>query len=378
MKKIAAITINNFSLLPVTRFILESLSGKFRLSVVECFIKGTYDYSEFAKVYHLEHFASLAEFRQQSLLKRSLKYLKLHWRIFEMFVLRNHKILYTPDIHVLIAFFNLNKLFRKRVTVVYHQFELLDTEVLNSKDKRLWNQFVKHVSKISLVIFPEANRLGFFCRKVDFDETKCMVIPNSCAIVKSKGIKPEPLRDIPDDHLIVAHIGNVGANHYLINFLRLIDEMQDRSDIHFLMIGRFNSELQNMFKGVRNSNFKTISELPHSELADYYSHIDIGFILYKGLDLNLEFCAPNKLYEYWSHGIFVFGHPLKGLQGVLTDEKMGRLVDLEDISEIKRLIQKFRQDSTKNTREDIRKIFHERFSINRSLSMLNERMDEYT
>ncbi len=65
--------------------------------------------------------------------------------------------------------------------------------------------------------------------------------------------------------------------------------------------------------------------------------IHYGFILYKGVDKNFEFCAPNKLYEYWAYGIPVFAHHLKGLVPVIMPNLLGRTIDFQS-NELEALI----------------------------------------
>jgi glycosyltransferase involved in cell wall biosynthesis len=149
------------------------------------------------------------------------------------------------------------------------------------------------------------------------------------------------------------------------------------NNIHFLMIGRFSSEGIRILKNVNNKNFHIVGELSHKELSDYYSFIDIGFILYKGLDLNLEYCAPNKLYEYWSHGVYVIAHPLKGLAEVIKDNKMGILVNLENTIEIETAVQSFTSIAGGEIRQYIRMGFDSKYSISDSIGLLNERLDEF-
>ena len=48
------------------------------------------------------------------------------------------------------------------------------------------------------------------------------------------------------------------------------------------------------------------------------------------MDYNYDFCAPNKLYEYWSYGIPVFAHKLNGLTKLFEKEEYGLLFDFYD------------------------------------------------
>lgn len=364
--------------MPVCRFVIELVASRFSLSIAECKIRGTYDFSQYGKVSYLSSFNTNKGFGNQSLYTRLIKYMRLHWYIFYTFFIKGVNILYTPEIHVLTVFFKLNNIFKREVQVIYHQLELQDLSQLNGNNLKLWQYVLKNVKQIKLCIFPEVNRLYYFCEQTGFSIEDCIVFPNSCKDDDRTAIKPETLQNIPEEDLVIAHCGNVGENHYLTDFLNFVNYMSADKTIHFVMIGRFSERVEKMFTKVINSNFHVIGEVPHSELGSYYSFIDIGFILYRGVDLNFEYCAPNKLYEYWSYGIYVLGHPLKGLLNVIDDNRVGMLLDLEDIHAIKKAVENFRCSYKNETRGEIKRIFKEKYSIGDSLKLLNKRLDEFT
>lgn len=377
MKKAAFVTINNFSDIPVCRFIIELFTSKFNVSIAECNIKGSYDFSRFGKVTYLAFFKDRLSFLHQPAIKKASKYFHLYYHVLYLLYVRRVNVLYTPDLQVLSAVFFYKKIFNLKTKIIYHQFELLDPAIIKGNNLRFWNKMIKHINEISLCIFPEINRLEFFCSTTGFDNTKCMVFANSCREETEHTIRPGILKDIPADDLIIAHIGNVGTNHYLNEFLKFVDCLDQSRSVHILMIGRFSPDVLKVVESVKNSNFYVVGEIPHYELSRYYSFIDIGFILYKGLDLNLEYCAPNKLYEYWSHGIYVIAHPLNGLKSIFTDDNMGKLLNLENASEIEDVVQKFSLIKGRDTRQKIKSGFNHKYSIDGSLNLLNKRLDEF-
>jgi hypothetical protein len=255
LKKAASITVNNFTIIPVCRYVIELLSSRFILSIAECRIKGAYDFKQYGTLTYLASFADNASFLRQSLLKKVIKYIRLYTHVFYLLFIKRVEILYTPDLQVLSVVFALRSVFKRNVTIIYHQFELLDPAIIQGKNLKLWKSLTSHVSKIDLCIFPEINRLHFFCEKTGFDRNKCIVFANSCKEGKESDIRPGILQNIADGDLIIAHIGNVGTNHYLSNFLDLAERMGKYNNIHFLMIGRFSSEGIRILKNVNNKNF---------------------------------------------------------------------------------------------------------------------------
>jgi glycosyltransferase involved in cell wall biosynthesis len=137
-----------------------------------------------------------------------------------------------------------------------------------------------------------------------------------------------------------------------------------------IFIGKQSDELKNY---IQNNSFEHIyffDEVPHSELSSIYGYIDYGLILYKPIDLNFDNCAPNKLYEYWAHGVPVLAHNLKGLEGLIK-EPMGTLVNLYNFNtniffNIKKL--------TDEQRNLIKKEFIQNFEVNKFQKELEQKL----
>lgn len=377
MKKAGVITLNNFTLIPVSRFIIELLSKRFKLFIGECYIKGSYRFDSYGETELFCTFNNRPAFLKQPIYKKILKYFNLYRHLFYLVFIKRVDLIYTPDLQVLSAVFRIKRLSGRTFHIIYHQFELLDPSSFTKSEQKLWRELRKEMPNINLCIFPEENRMRFFCENVGFDITKCLIFPNTCIVDGDITTPPEELKDIPRGDLIVAHVGNAGANHYLGDFIRLVNAMSEERNIHFLMIGGLSPEVLSNVDTIVNKNFHFIGQLSHKQLANYYRFIDIGFILYKGLDLNLEYCAPNKLYEYWSYGIYVFAYPLKGLISVFDDGRMGVLIDLEDVKKVYKAILAFKNGDRIREREYIKGKFKENYSIESYINQLSKILDEF-
>ena len=124
------------------------------------------------------------------------------------------------------------------------------------------------------------------------------------------------------------HVGAVGESSYWRELIAAIGGSNIPIDLVF--VGKVNEQIMDYASATCPGIVKFVGEVSHSDLESHYRLCDIGVILYRGDTNNLEFAAPNKLYEYWSYGIPVLAHPLKGLQSQFFDECQGRLVDFLD------------------------------------------------
>jgi hypothetical protein len=316
---ILLISINSFSSIPVMRFIINDLKIKHKLYLVECYIIGSYKF-DFITTSYIKVFNNNLEFNNQTVFFKVFKFFKVFYEI-GSFALQNSKpIIYTQDFEI-IAFCTLIKkiLFFKKMYIVYHQFEVVNFETNRYK--------LLKSCKPDLVIFPEVNRLLYF-KKFTNGNTSSLIFPNTCSVNTyiEKKLEADTFKKI-GDRKVIGHVGNIGSDHFIDILCNLI-ENSDENEFFFVLIGDYDLKVSKILQIFKNkNNVIMLSYLPHAELSKIYSIIDVGIILYKPLDINYDCCAPNKLYEYWSYGIPVFAHKLKGLNSLFKNKIYGKLFD---------------------------------------------------
>jgi glycosyltransferase involved in cell wall biosynthesis len=376
LKTVVAITVNNFSLIPVSRYILKLFANNYRLRIGECRIKGASDYLYNVPTTYLRSFDSRTDFSRQTKVTRFVKYAKLFIYIVRQIVVKKTDILYTPDAQVVAIIFYLKRFVNINTKIIYHQFELVEPGLSTGAEKFSFSVVVKNASKIDLCIFPEINRLKFFAGLTNIEAKNCILFRNSCHFKQEINKPLEIFSGVEEGDMVVAHVGNVGPDHYLDTFIRLADLFKDNGHVHFLLIGRLAEYAKHLVKQVSNRNFKVCGEVPHQILDKYYAYIDIGFILYKGVDLNFEYCAPNKLYEYWSHGVYVIGHHLTGLKDIFKHHEMGELANMNDPVEVYTKILQFSKITGVTRRRRIQELFKQEFDIEKDIVNFKNRLNE--
>ena len=243
---------------------------------------------------------------------------------------RSNVVLYCFDLsllQLLLPFRNL--LSGKRWRIIYHQYELIE---FNSAAPKLL-EFLQP----DLLIFPEANRLNYFttaCFGRGQSSPETLVLPNSNSGKRfaTEQSTIDALEAWANNRRVVGHIGNVGPDHFFDVFENLILH-GDPQDLCFIMVGKPHPELKSRLTALgQHENVCIVDQVSHGELGSYYSVMDLGLILYKPVNLNFDFCAPNKLYEYWAHGVPVLAHQLRGLDGVFPSNDFGTTLDFYDES----------------------------------------------
>ena len=235
---------------------------------------------------------------------------------------------------------------------------------LNKMDQWLLKKIIRRFKKVDLAIFPEENRMIYFRELLlTHNCDQLFVVPNSNnnVLIGDYSRQNEKIR--------VTHIGAVGSNHHFQDYLKALKKLpKDRFEFWF--VGMLNSDIQDMILEVDLENIITTGQIQHSALKEIYLNTDIGVILYKDTCLNNRFCAPNKLYEFWSYGIPVLGDTLPGLKSVFKDEEQGTLIDMQQPDKIVDAIIKLGA-LDKNSRDKKIKLFNSTYRLDVYLGKIN-------
>jgi glycosyltransferase involved in cell wall biosynthesis len=357
------ITINSFSYIPVMRYIITHLQKSNDIELIECYISGNYKFEGISINYIME-FNSNLEFQNQKTWFKIKKYLFSFYEIFTFILLKKDIVIYAQDYEiVLIATFFKRVFFWREVKIIYHQFEVINYDTRIRKLLKFGNPEV--------VIFPEVNRFVYF-KEYTKSKASSLIFPNTCRtnfdiILSDSSVL---LYEI-GKRKVVGHIGNIGSDHFIDVLVKLL-EFADESQFYFILIGNYDfkvNEILDKFK--KKSNVKILNSVPHSQISEIYEIIDIGLIMYKPIDVNYDFCAPNKLYEYWSYGVPVFAHRLKGLTSLFENNVYGELFDFYDKDIHFEIIDKM---SERNKNNSIKDVFFAEYDIENFLPLLNEKL----
>jgi glycosyltransferase involved in cell wall biosynthesis len=367
MDKIIFATINSFVGLPPVKQLLGHFKKKARIYCVQCELD---DHENFLKAKEVNHhtihrFTSSKEFNSQSFKQKLSKYFKMICLLVKMkFKYRSkEQAIFTTDIFTLA----LNLLLKnKGHQLIYLQYELIDVNQLNTLDQFIFKMVQALSARIDIIVTPELNRTEFLQQLLPKANAKTfLTLPNTNnnstdeAVVKNLGDKGPK---------IITHIGAVGLNHHIESFLKAVSEL-DQAHYEVRFVGSLTQEVLELITKYECSCVKVIGQIKHSELKKYYQETDLGIILYKDVSLNHRFCAPNKLYEYWSYGIPVVGDRLPGLQSIFTEDYLGRLINMADSNQIFEAIENITQNDSAKRR--ILQHFHKHFKLDNYLDQLD-------
>jgi glycosyltransferase involved in cell wall biosynthesis len=195
-----------------------------------------------------------------------------------------------------------------------------------SKDLRTYEKIKKKSDLIDCVLVPEKTRLDDLIVRLPALVDRCILLPNTTS--------QKPLRQKIENAgcIRLLHVGALGTNTYWKELLELLGKLRGRCEL--TCVGNVAQVIKYSLETNCPGQVVIHGEVPHQMLESYYSNCDIGLILYRGDNPNLEHAAPNKLYEYWSYGIPVICPDLTGLRTQLTTRQQGRITNFRDSDEL--------------------------------------------
>lgn len=371
--KVHFLSISLLTSIPSLRFIVDSfLKNKNEVAITELSLKNSNNYYQTKNIQHNK----IVEFESFEVLKEKLgKFtFKKYYTVIKAILLIENDLIYTNDYQVVFLKLILNK----KVKIIYHQFELVEQQYLGRVSKFIYRYVLKHSNKINLAIFPEINRAEYFKSQSTLLREKMIIFPNTCNIVEQNITNNTTCIDfIPADTFKVLHTGVLGiAEHFFDTFLSATKMFNSKDNIAFIFIGRKTKEIDKFIEDNNIKNVHFINNIPHQELLKVYSKVDLGLILYKGVNLNIEYCAPNKLYEFWSNGVPVLAHQLKGLQPLFNNKVLGELTDFNSIDLIYSTIQKLKGRDNNNNKQKLIEYFKNNLDIDLYISKLDEQIEK--
>jgi len=360
---------HSMNAIPMLSGLMSELLHDFKIVAVHIKVK---EYAQLPSGVTERLFTTLKD--RKALLSRTrfqnfLRYIYQYLEVLNVILFKREKIFYcTDDVTTRIVLF-CYKFFRKgkRTHIVYHEFENID-EINNHllHHKFPYGKLPLHL--LDLVIAPEENRLQILLSHLGLPESHGMMIPNTCK-VNNKSVKPhEIFKKISPEKTTLLHVGSVGTRgHYFENVISALPDAWT-----LILVGMLSEVQRSVLEKYRGrKDILHIDQLPHSELAKLYAGTDLGLILYKGMDQNYEFCAPNKLYEMWSSGVPVIGHRLKGLEGVFKHSFQGALFDFESPKLETDLSNWKQQFDQKDASSRLKNYFKEHLQIDRFAQQLS-------
>jgi len=166
--------------------------------------------------------------------------------------------------------------------------------------------------------------------------------------VRADSLEPVDLRkelNIPSDHRIIVYQGVLRKGQGLTYLLRIVDVMSKVSLV-FLGDGPLREEL------VMQANYLGLDDIvrfpgriPPDQLLNFTAGADAGVLLMEDVALNNRLALPQKVFQYMAAGIPQIVSPMPEIAKLVSSEKIGITVTLDNPAESADDIERFLNDS---------------------------------
>ena len=130
----------------------------------------------------------------------------------------------------------------------------------------------------------------------------------------------------------VVYAGVLSKGRKLDLLVKTALKLGDRYSIIIIGNGDQTLELQKIIKELCIKNVFMLGAKNNTDLGNYISKCDIGYLYYPSTNLNNIYCAPNKIYEYTSLGLPILSNNNVTMTKEITDNEIGK-VFIENIND---------------------------------------------
>lgn len=113
-----------------------------------------------------------------------------------------------------------------------------------------------------------------------------------------------------------------------------------------------------------SERIRVVPWMDYKTMISLTKSADIGILLYRNVNLNHYYCAPNKLYEYMSSGVPCIAPKYPEMEEIIEGNNIGVVVDPENPDEIAKAIKKISDGNTlKEMSNNAIKLFRTKYAF---------------
>lgn len=135
--------------------------------------------------------------------------------------------------------------------------------------------------------------------------------------------------NLDQSHKIILYQGWISKHRGIEMLIESFEKVKHQAHLVFLGYGEDVSSLSQAIKerGL-SERIHFLPEVPQDELRSWTSSADVGVIPYPNIDLNHQYCSPNKLFEFIQARVPIVANDLPFLRDVITHHNIGRVANV--------------------------------------------------
>lgn len=194
---------------------------------------------------------------------------------------------------------------------IFHSLEMYEYQVEVNNAKRAIRYLIfKALHKFALktcdlIVFPNSLRRDFYLNKYSWlAKNKTKIIENIPVSLKRVSVDEIPEAKAIENFISkfkksIVIAGAIGEGRDIEDVIRAF-EKQNKYGLCIIT--------QSEISLPTSESLLVYKNLPHEKVLSLYDFFDAGLLFYDNSPLNVKFCAPTKMYEYLSKGLYLIGN----------------------------------------------------------------------
>ena len=220
---------------------------------------------------------------------------------------------------------------KSKLFIHYHEY--MTSSEYNQKGMR----FVAYSHKKEKYLYQRANWIShtngkrvelFVADHPNVNPKVCKVLPNYppknwLTSMNSDAVSDSPLR--------LVYVGSFGSLEHLFikELLTWVKAMNSQLTLDIYSYN-VSPAVYEFFSSLESPNVQLKGSIDYGELPSILPKYDVGLIFYKATSLNVEHCAPNKLFEYLACGLDVwFSKEMTGCHPYMRDDVYPKVIKVD-------------------------------------------------
>lgn len=142
-----------------------------------------------------------------------------------------------------------------------------------------------------------------------------------------------------NNNIKLVHHGGAKESRKIELMIELMNYLDDRFTLDLYLIKYHSSYYEYLINlASNNKNINIYKEIELEKINDTLVKYDIGIILFEPTTFNLEYCLPNKLFEFIQAGLLLISYPLPNIKSIINKFDVGNVSNNYDLKEIATLL----------------------------------------
>jgi glycosyltransferase involved in cell wall biosynthesis len=216
--------------------------------------------------------------------------------------------------------YSITKYWMKYDHLIYDMFEYYPKKKNMTPRELFFHYFEKRIVREAngLIV---ANEIRGLLTKKHFKPRSKPVVIGNYGFTNRNLRKYTNSRDI--SLLKIVYMGNLSSERNLIEFVKIISELEDRFEFHIYGYGPLEFQLKELIESNRYLNIFFHNKYNQVEMHKILTTMDIGFLFYPNTDDNNKYCAPLKVHDYASAGLVMISFHNSSLEELFKKYQIG-------------------------------------------------------